>query len=1454
MKKNNLLLLALCYILSHIAFAQSKVITDETITANDGVTKTYFIVKSLTIKPPNATTSVIYTGSASNAYVFKLANPDATHFAPSNDQNFVRTESILVQGITLETQISTLPVEQKKTVYQYADGLGRNVQTLTNQGSPTKKDIVAPVAYDNYGRQLVEYMPFTIANDVTGKFRSAGVGDQDVFYKNAPAGVSGDTRPFKENVFEASPLNRITDSYGSGLAWKDGTVTKGVKSISKVNLAAENIIQWKYFLGSLPERNGTYAANQLMVQESTDEESQITKVYTDSRGLTILSRVGDGTTWFDTYNIYYPSGLIAMVIQPEGVARLATEFDAVGADKQSFVDRWCFLYKYDDEQRLIAKRVPGWKSTFWFSIVYDKWNRIVYDQNPAQQERNEWTYYKYDRFNRAILNGLSILAGSSQSSLQSDVNTFYTTNPTSRFETELNNSTGYTLNISYPRTATESSLIVITYYDSYIFQPYTSWDAEGTAANYDYVNISGFPQKLADANLSEIMTSVKGYATGSKTRVLGTTRWLNSISYYDKKYRIAQIISENYVGGRDRITTQFDFVGRATKGQRLHTSSSTSFTALQEFEYDHAGRLKNLFQTTDSGPRVLMAANTYNEIGQLIEKNIHSTDNGANFLQSIDMRYNIRGWLTSINNSTLTNDGSLNNDATDLFGMELLYNPASQPSISGYPSAGSVVPKLYNGNITAIKWKADTKQGTPEERIYGFEYDVLSRLKQAYYATNNVGAWTGNPALFNEQITSYDKNGNIKGISRNGKVNGAQATIDNLTHTYTLSGKESNRLISVSDASNNAIGFKDGATATEEFKYDASGNLNFDLNKQISSITYNHLNLPQVIEFTRTGGQIDRIEYTYDATGVKLRTLVRINGQQVAKTDYVGDIQYDNDQLTFASTPEGRVLKNGAGYDYEYFLKDHQGNVRVTYGSFKETVSYRATMENPSTAYSQKEESEFINIANRRYANAGSESFNYTKSSEAVLAPDKSAQTNTFLNKTIGPAKRLRLLSGDKVHMETFAKYSQVTGSTATATVNALVAALATTTFGFNPGETGFNSFNANAPVIPGIGGASSTLPKAYLAYVFLNDSDQFVGSSAISISTSAYNAFEKLERNFTASQSGYLYVYVTNETNTSTGSVYFDEMQIVHQKNNNALQVTQASDYYPFGLSFNTYQAERMNDNYAATQKNRYGFQGQEWQKDLDLGWSQFKWRNHQPDIGRFFNVDPLSDDYVYNSPYAFSENHVTSHVELEGLEKLSIKNIDNSNGTIQGPWKDQATAQAYARSRPTKDGFIISSTMHQDRVESLEKGNFNGTPEAIVLHRTVNNSTDETITSFNNRGLGTHFIVGADGVVTQTASLNKWTQHVGKPSEGNPGKRSSNSVGIEVVGNYNYETKQWDSLTEKQVMSVSNLVNTLYNLFGLAYSDVYNHEDLSAKTAGEGQVVKEAVESCINNCNDEN
>ncbi|MFZ1694593.1 MAG: RHS repeat-associated core domain-containing protein, partial [Flavobacteriales bacterium] len=63
-----------------------------------------------------------------------------------------------------------------------------------------------------------------------------------------------------------------------------------------------------------------------------------------------------------------------------------------------------------------------------------------------------------------------------------------------------------------------------------------------------------------------------------------------------------------------------------------------------------------------------------------------------------------------------------------------------------------------------------------------------------------------------------------------------------------------------------------------------------------------------------------------------------------------------------------------------------------------------------------------------------------------------------------------------------------------------------------------------------------------------------------------------------------------------------------------------------------------------------RFGFQGQE--KDDEMhgatGTSiNYKYRMHDPRIGRFLSIDPLAAKYPHNSPYAFSENRVIDAIE---------------------------------------------------------------------------------------------------------------------------------------------------------------------------------------------------------------
>jgi RHS repeat-associated protein len=138
--------------------------------------------------------------------------------------------------------------------------------------------------------------------------------------------------------------------------------------------------------------------------------------------------------------------------------------------------------------------------------------------------------------------------------------------------------------------------------------------------------------------------------------------------------------------------------------------------------------------------------------------------------------------------------------------------------------------------------------------------------------------------------------------------------------------------------------------------------------------------------------------------------------------------------------------------------------------------------------------------------------------------------------------------------------------------------------------------------------------------------------------------AHEKLASEFVITMPGYVYIYLSNDNFALNGQqieVYFDDMHVEHAKS----PVISVDDYTPFGVTFNSYKREN-------SVENRIKFQGQERIIDLDLNWDAFRYRNYMPDIGRFFNIDPLAEKYVYNSPYAFAENKLGRGIELEGLE----------------------------------------------------------------------------------------------------------------------------------------------------------------------------------------------------------
>ena len=370
--------------------------------------------------------------------------------------------------------------------------------------------------------------------------------------------------------------------------------------------------------------------------------------------------------------------------------------------------------------------------------------------------------------------------------------------------------------------------------------------------------------------------------------------------YYDVKGRVTKVVQNNLLGGYDVTNTVYTFTGQPATVTHSHTASGKSTrTEVYTYSYDHADRVSKVEHTL-GGTKITLADYTYDSFGRLSTKSLHGS--AAN---KLTYAYNLRSWLTGITSTRFT--------------QNLYYN-------TGVGTA------RYNGSISSMTWKSGNESTV---RGYKFTYDGLDRMLNATYG-ETAGIST-NANRFSENVTGYDKNGNIKGLQRYGQLSStAYGMIDNLT--LTLNGNQLNRVDDAVAAStyNGGFEFKNGANAADEYSYDANGNLTKDLNKGISGITYNFLNLPNAVTFSDGS----TITYTYGADGTKLRTVHKI-GSTTTTTDYCGNVIYENGVQKLLLTEEGYITLSDS--KYHYYLKDHQGNNRVVIsqsGTVEETSHY----------------------------------------------------------------------------------------------------------------------------------------------------------------------------------------------------------------------------------------------------------------------------------------------------------------------------------------------------------------------------------------------------------------------------------------------------------------------------------------------------------------------------------
>lgn len=807
-----------------------------------------------------------------------------TGATPSISENYIHVST---PTISISTN-SHFNVDNSLQTIKYFDGLGRPIEEVHWKVTPQKNDQITFQEYDLYGRITNSWLPTTSEADGAFVEQAAIIAEGRAVYS--------DNDSYSKTVYEASPLNRITEQYGPGSDWHNNK--KKIKTEYLVNNNSY-VCRWYRTTDTrtsvqinITSGKINYPAGELFVTRTTDEDEQSTILeFRDKHGKVLLTRQTNGTIAHNTYFVYDSYDNVRAVLPPLASDAL-TATGINWTDTTTVLANYAYLYKYDNRNRMIAKKLPGAE---WIYYVYDHADRLIFTQDGETRLQGKWTFSIPDDLNRTVLTGTCTNSMS------------YTTNPLSNtvVKATRNNTTGTYKGYAVSGVTLSSPVILsANYYDDYNFMGKNSIP-DSTNVNFKYEAVSGYGTRYT--------TSSKGLLTGTLNAQVNqngiTTSFLYSVMYYDYRDRMIQMKSNNHLtGGIEKEYTGYTFTGKPKQKKHIHIATGKDTqTEFYTYTYDHAERLKKVehqLQVKNTlNAKVTLAEHTYDDLGRLQTKKPHGST-----VNPVTYTYNIRNWTTGISSKKFT--------------QNLYYNTGNGAA-------------QYNGNISSMTWKAGTESTL---RGYKFVYDKMNRLKEANYGEgNNIAS---NINRFNEKVTEYDKHGNIMKIQRYGKTSSsAYGLIDNLSFGY-----NGNQMKYVNDAvTTNPVGqtfqFINGSNSTgDEFAYDANGNMIKDNNKNITGIQYNILNLPKKVQLSGSRSAT----YLYDAAGVKHQ--VTHQGGGVSKTtDYCGNVIYENGVLSKILTEEGYITLSGTTPTYHYYLKDHLGNNRVVLhqnGSTVEQVNH----------------------------------------------------------------------------------------------------------------------------------------------------------------------------------------------------------------------------------------------------------------------------------------------------------------------------------------------------------------------------------------------------------------------------------------------------------------------------------------------------------------------------------
>ena len=651
------------------------------------------------------------------------------------------TDALLYTNLSYEQPSYTIPTQEDSKVIEYTyrnesgnsyntsvnhlDGLGRTIQMVNVGASPQGGDLISFVTYDCMGRSdSVSYLPYVRTTSGIGR-DATPVSSQHTFYAQKFGSNAANYAKNLKRYDRGLGLVEVANTPGEAHNLTSGYYTRYTY---RLNTTADAIKRYVVLTNGSLQSQGVYEADQLTVyrtlnaQDGNSSQQQENLEYTDALGRTIASevRVSDQDRRI-TYYVYDDLNRLRYILPP-----MADTYDCSTPKTAQQLGDYCYYSEYDERGNIIKSQNPGAEYSL---AIYDRRGRLAMSQSGKQRINNEWSFTKYDVFDRPVLSG--IITGGTYESHKAALDA-----ATVFYEERGTTVHGYT-NQSYPSVPNANSYLTVTYYDDY------DW----LAANDPHAF------STADALGQTHTTDVVGLTTGVKNKVLGisTDQWLTTVTYYDHKYQTIQAISDLYPSGTEITSNTHDFLGNVTQTKVKQSVGGSTYEYNKWFNYDNFGRLLSIQQqiTGDaSNGKVTLASYTYDNLGNVASKSIH---NGA---ETETYTYDLNGRVIA--------------STSPSFSYTLDYEQSDLPGAT---------PRL-DGQITALRWGA----GQTPNRAYAYTYDPVGQLSAAAYKTATNGTWSASNAYAEKNLT-YDRHGNIKTLQRTDANGSVLHELSDMTYT-----------------------------------------------------------------------------------------------------------------------------------------------------------------------------------------------------------------------------------------------------------------------------------------------------------------------------------------------------------------------------------------------------------------------------------------------------------------------------------------------------------------------------------------------------------------------------------------------------------------------------------------------------------------------------------------------